>query len=62
MSEDEYSYSCVVYNKGDQEDSENMDPVSTYLFESLLTQYGRSQSEKKLGVGDKYHCSIKVHT
>jgi len=27
MSEDEYSYSCVVYNKGDQEDSENMDPA-----------------------------------
>ena len=32
MSEDEYSYSCMVYNKGDQEDSENMDPVSTDLF------------------------------
>ena len=27
-----------------------------------LTQYGHSQSEKKLGVGDKYHRSIKVHT
>ena len=26
------------------------------------TQYGHSQSEKKLGVGDKYHRSIKVHT
>ena len=35
MSEDEYSYSCMVYNKGDQEDSENMDPVSTDLFGSL---------------------------
>ena len=27
-----------------------------------LSQYGHSQSEKKLGVGDKYHRSIKVHT
>ena len=26
------------------------------------TQYGHSQSEKKLGVGEKYHRSIKVHT
>ena len=26
------------------------------------TQYGHSQSEKKLGVDDKYHRSIKVHT
>ena len=26
------------------------------------TQYGHSQSEKKLGLGDKYHRSIKVHT
>ena len=25
-------------------------------------QYGHIQSEKKLGVGDKYHRSIKVHT
>ena len=25
-------------------------------------QYGHSQSEKKLGVGDKYYRSIKVHT
>jgi hypothetical protein len=25
-------------------------------------QYGHSQSEKKLGLGDKYHRSIKVHT
>ena len=25
-------------------------------------QYGQSQSEKKLGVHDKYHRSIKVHT
>jgi hypothetical protein len=24
-------------------------------------QYGHSQSEKKLGLGDKYHRSIKVH-
>ena len=28
----------------------------------LHTQYGHSQSEKNLGVGDKYHRSIKVHT
>ena len=27
-----------------------------------ISQYGLSQSEKKLGVGDKYHRSIKVHT
>ena len=27
-----------------------------------LPQYGHSQSEKKLGLGDKYHRSIKVHT
>ena len=27
-----------------------------------LTQYGHSQSEKKLGVGDKYHRSSKVHS
>ena len=26
------------------------------------SQYGHSQSEKKLVVGDKYHRSIKVHT
>jgi hypothetical protein len=25
-------------------------------------QYGHSQSEKKLGLGDKYHRSIKVQT
>ena len=25
-------------------------------------QYGHSQSEKKLGLGDKYQRSIKVHT
>ena len=29
---------------------------------SYITQYGHSQSEKKLRVGDKYHRSIKVHT
>ena len=29
---------------------------------SYISQYGHSQSEKKLGVGDKYHRSIKVHT
>ena len=28
---------------------------------SLGTQYGHSQSEKKLGLGDKYNPSIKVH-
>ena len=28
----------------------------------VLPQYGHSQSEKKLGFGDKYHRSIKVHT
>ena len=27
-----------------------------------LAQYGHSQSEKKLGLGDKYHRSIKVNT
>ena len=27
-----------------------------------VSQYGHSQSEKKLGLGDKYYCSIKVHT
>ena len=27
-----------------------------------ITQYGHSQPEKKLGLGDKYHRSIKVHT
>ena len=27
-----------------------------------IPQYGHSQSEKKLGLGDKYHPSIKVHT
>ena len=27
-----------------------------------FSQYGYSQSEKKLGVGDKYNRSIKVHT
>ena len=26
------------------------------------TQYGHSQSEKKWGLCDKYHHSIKVHT
>ena len=26
------------------------------------SQYGHSQSEKKLWLGDKYHHSIKVHT
>ena len=26
------------------------------------TQYGHSQSEKKLGVDEKYHCSIKVQS
>ena len=34
---------------------------STYC-EGKTSQYGHSQSEKKLGVGDKYHRSIKVHT
>ena len=28
----------------------------------VSTQYGHSQSEKKLGLGEKYHRSIKVHT
>ena len=28
---------------------------------TLTTQYGHNQSEKKLGVGVKYHRSIKVH-
>ena len=28
----------------------------------IIAQYGHSQSEKKIGVGDKYHRSIKVHT
>ena len=27
----------------------------------FLAQYGHSQSEKMLGLGDKYHRSIKVH-
>jgi hypothetical protein len=27
-----------------------------------ISQYGLSKSEKKLGVGDKYHHSIKVNT
>ena len=31
-------------------------------FVSWYPQYGHSQSEKKLGVRHKYHCSIKVHT
>ena len=36
------------------------------FFRSLILnpvgpQYGHSQSEKKLGLGDKYHRSIKVH-
>ena len=48
MSEDEYSYSCVVYNKGDQEDSENMDPVSTcsnhYLTPKNAGDCGKSSS------------------
>ena len=39
----------------------NQRPWSQNLF-SESTQYGHSQSEKKLGVGDKYHRSIKVHT
>ena len=43
--------------KKDHESSRfNADPTS------LRSQYGHSQSEKKLGVGDKYHRSIKVHT
>ena len=42
MSEDEYSYSCVVYNKGDQEDSENMDPVSTCLNHYLTANISES--------------------
>ena len=34
-----------------------------FLLEATVeTQYGHSQSEKKLGLGEKYHRSIKVHT
>ena len=32
------------------------------LLLTFQTQYGHSQSEKKLGVGDKYDRSIKAHT
>ena len=32
------------------------------MFWGQVAQYGHSQSEKKLGVGEKYHRSIKVHT
>ena len=29
---------------------------------TAASQYGHSQSEEKIGLGDKYHRSIKVHT
>ena len=32
-----------------------------WIWNTYLSQYGHSQSKKKLGVGDKYHHSIKVH-
>ena len=33
-----------------------------YQISEYIPQYGHSQYEKKLGVRDKYHRSIKVHT
>ena len=36
------------------------DPKGTYTNVAIISQYGHSQSEKKLGVGDKYHRSIKI--
>ena len=40
----------------------NADATMFSNFLQLVPQYGHSQSEKKLGVGDKYYRSIKVHT
>ena len=34
--------------------------IKSHFF--LEPQYGHSQSEKKLGLGEKYHRSNKVHT
>ena len=36
--------------------------ILVLLIKSYVTQYGQSQFKKELGVGDKYHRSIKVHT
>ena len=43
--------------------SEMWNHVRPYmLYFNMEAQYGHSQSEKKLGVGDKYDRSIKVHS
>ena len=39
-----------------------MEGLGQYCIYADIAQYGHIQSKKKLGVGDKYHCSIKVHT
>ena len=58
---------CLFNNSRDAQEYctfEKRLPIAVSQWGTLphIPQYGHSQSEKKLGFGDKYHLSIKVHT
>jgi hypothetical protein len=44
------------------ESAKNFEKITYTDLTSTKAQYGHSQSEKKLRLGDKYYRSIKVHT
>ena len=57
-------YETIKYFDYDSKDSQltSVSKKPGQISVVIHAQYGRSQSKKKLGLGDKYHRSIKVHT